>query len=62
MKEDDSQKKKRQAYIKQNVRSDMTLTTEEKSSFLTPEQRQIKINRMEREYERDLLRYKRQDR
>ena len=40
----------------------MSLTTEEKASILTDEQRAARIARMEREYERDMLRAKRQDR
>ena len=37
IKEDEAQHKKRQMYIKQNLKSDMTLTTEEKSSIMTAE-------------------------
>ena len=37
IKEDEAQHKKRQMYIKQNLKSDMSLTTQEKSSVLTAE-------------------------
>ena len=40
----------------------MSLSTNEKTSFMTKEQRAAKIRKMEREYERDLLRAKREDR
>ena len=62
IKQDDIEQKKRQQYIKQNLKSDMSLTTDEKSSVLTEEQRKQRIKRLEREYERDLLRAVRQDR
>ena len=62
IKNDEVEQRQRQKYIKQNLRSDMSLTTEEKASFLSKEQRMNRIKKMEREYERDLLRAKRQDR
>ena len=62
VKEDDIQRKERERYIKENLHSDFSLSTQEKASLLTKEQRKEKIRRMEREYERDLLRAKREDR
>eukprot|EP00354_Favella_ehrenbergii_P002315 CAMPEP_0170455888 /NCGR_PEP_ID=MMETSP0123-20130129/3700_1 /TAXON_ID=182087 /ORGANISM="Favella ehrenbergii, Strain Fehren 1" /LENGTH=83 /DNA_ID=CAMNT_0010719171 /DNA_START=153 /DNA_END=404 /DNA_ORIENTATION=+ len=39
VKEDNRQTKMRHQYIKQNLHNDMSLTTQEKASFLTKEQR-----------------------
>ena len=62
VKDDELHQKQRQQYIKGNLRSDLSLTTTEKGSILTKEQRQQKIKKMEREYERQLLQAKRHDR
>ena len=62
VKEDDRYQRERKRYIKQNLHNDMSLTTHEKASFLSKEQRAEKIRQMEKEYERDLLRAKRDDR
>ena len=49
-------------YAKENYRTDMSLTTEEKGLRMTEEELKAKIEREERNYERAVLRQRRDER